>query len=133
MHGYDDAIILNNQGKVAEATTACVFMIRDGVAITSPVTSGILESITRATLIKLFQEQLKLSVIERDIDRTELYIADEVFYCGTGHEIKAVTSVDRFPISQGHVGPITKEIEAVYHSVVRGEKDNIIDWCSPVW
>lgn len=133
MNGYDDAIMLNSQGKVTEATTACVFMIRDGTLVTSPVTSGILESITRATLIKLFREQLDRPVIERDIDRTELYIADELFYCGTGHEITAITSVDRFPVGDGEVGPITKETETLYHSIVRGEHPDYMAWCSPVW
>lgn len=133
LHGYDNAIMLNSQGKVTETTVSCVFMIRDGVPITSPVTSGILESITRATLIKLFGEQLGRPVIERDIDRTELYIADELFCCGTGQEITAITAVDRFEVGPGVVGPITKEIEDFYHSVVRGEQADYREWCTPVW
>ncbi len=132
MHGYDNAIMLNSQGKVTETTVSCVFMIRDGTPITSPVTSGILESITRATLIELFRERLGKPVIERDIDRTELYIADELFCCGTGQEITAITSVDGFPVG-GEVGPITKEIEALYHSVVRGEHADYAEWRSLVW
>jgi branched-chain amino acid aminotransferase len=128
MNGYD-----NGQGKVTEATAACVFMIRDGTPITSPVTSGILESITRATLIELFRERLGRPVIERDIDRTELYIADELFCCGTGQEITAITSVDRFPVGNGEVGPLTKEIEALYNSIVRGEDPDYAEWRSPVW
>lgn len=133
MNGYDNAIMLNSQGKVTETTVSCVFMIRDGTPITSPVTSGILESITRATLIKLFGEQLDRPVIERDIDRTELYIADELFCCGTGQEITAITAVDQFTVGQGEVGPITKEIESLYHSVVRGEAADYMEWCTPVW
>ncbi len=132
-NGYENAIMLNSQGKVTEATAACVFMIRDGTPITSPVTSGILESITRATLIELFRDRLGRPVIERDIDRTELYIADELFCCGTGQEITAVTSVDRFPVGKGEVGPLTKEIEALYHSIVRGEHADYTEWRSPVW
>jgi branched-chain amino acid aminotransferase len=132
-NGYDNAIMLSSQGKVTEATAACIFMIRGGTPITSPVTSGILESITRATLIELFRERLGRHVIERDIDRTELYIADELFCCGTGQEITAITSVDRFAVGEGKVGPITKEIEALYHSIVRGEHVDYADWRSPVW
>lgn len=132
-NGYDDAIILTSQGKVSEATGACIFLIRDGTPITPTVTSGILESITRATLIRLFREQLGMDVIERDVDRTELYIADEVFCCGTGQEVTAITSIDRYPIAAGEVGPITKEIESLYNRVVRGEHPEYMDWCFPVW
>jgi branched-chain amino acid aminotransferase len=133
MNGYDDAIMLNGQGKVSEATVACVFMIRDGRVFTSPVTSGILESITRATLIKLFEEQLGLQVVERDIDRTELYIAGEIFCCGTGREIAAITSVDRFSIGDAEIGPITNQIVSLYRNVVHGERAEYAEWCSPVW
>ncbi|GMR11207.1 MAG: branched-chain amino acid transaminase [Anaerolineae bacterium] len=133
INGYDDAILLNTQGKVSETTGACVFVIRDGRVMTSPVTSGILESITRATLIRLFDEQLELPVLERDIDRTELYIADEVFCCGTGREIAAVSSVDRFPVGDGEIGPITQQIVSLYRSVVHGEQSEYQKWCTPVW
>lgn len=133
MNGYDDAILLNNQGKVSEATASCVFIIRDRRVITSPVTSGILESITRATLIKLSEAQLSLQVVERDIDRTELYIADEIFSCGTGREIAAVTSVDRFPVGDGQIGPITNQIVSLYRSIVHGERAEYAEWCSAVW
>jgi len=132
-NGYDDAILLNAQGKVTEATVACVFMVRDGQLITSPVTSGILESITRATLLELAAEDLGLTVLERDIDRTELYIADEVFCCGTGREIAAVTSVDRFTVGDGGVGPLTQQIVDTYRAVVHGQHPDYQDWCSPVW
>jgi branched-chain amino acid aminotransferase len=133
MHGYDDAIMLNSQGKVTEASVACVFMIRNGIPTTSPITSGILESITRATLIELFQQEMDLKVVERDIDRTELYISDEMFYCGTGAEITAITSVDGFQVGDGSVGPITQEIMTKYQSVVRGDQAGYMKWCTPVW
>lgn len=131
-NGYDDAIILNSQGKVAETSVATLFMIREGVPITPGVTSGILESITRRTLIRLFEQVLGLTVVERDVDRTELYVADEVFCCGTGREIKAITSVDRFPIGTGDIGPITKQIEKLYHEIVRGRHRDYLEWCLPV-
>jgi branched-chain amino acid aminotransferase len=132
-NGYENAIMLNSQGKVTETTVSCLFMVRDGTPITSPVTSGILESITRASLMELFRERLGRPVIERDIDRTELYIADELFCCGTGQEITAITSVDRFPVGDGEVGPLTKEIETLYNSIVRGELADYTEWRSPVW
>jgi branched-chain amino acid aminotransferase len=133
MHGYDNAILLDARGKVTEASNACAFMIRGGVATTSPVTSGILESITRATLLAVLPEQLNLPVAEREIDRTELYLAEEAFVCGTGEEVVAIGSVDRFPLGDGEMGPITKEIESLYNSIVRGERDEYMGWCSPVW
>jgi branched-chain amino acid aminotransferase len=132
-NGYDDAIFLTREGKVAECTGSCLFVVREGVAITSPVTGGILESITRATLIRLFDEVLGTRVIERNIDRTELYIADEAFSCGTGDEITAITSIDRYPIGDGAIGPATREIERVYHDVVCARLEGYADWCSPVW
>ena len=89
-HGYDFGIILNQQGKVSEISYACIYIIRDGVAITPPVTAGILESITRDIVKGLFENELGVPVLERDVDRTELYIADEAFICGTGAEIQAV-------------------------------------------
>lgn len=132
-NGYEDAIILTRQGKVSEATGACVFLIRNGAPVTPTVTSGILESITRATLIRLFNEELGMRVTERDVDRTELYLAEEVFCCGTGHEVTAITSLDRYPIGTGEVGPITREMESLYNGVVRGERAEYIDWCFPAW
>lgn len=132
-NGYDDAFILNSQGKVAEASVATIFMIRDGVAITPGVTSGILEGITRETVMELLDEVFDMPVVERDVDRTELYIADEVFYCGTGREITAVTSVDRFPVGTGDIGPVTKRIEMLYHDIVRGKNPEYLEWCFPVY
>ncbi|WP_156928070.1 aminotransferase class IV [Bradyrhizobium sp. Tv2a-2] len=92
--GYDVAFLLNSRGKLAEAPAMCVFIIRGGQLITPSGTSDILESITRQTVIELAREYLGLVTIERDVDRTELILADEVFYCGTGAEIRPVTSID---------------------------------------
>jgi branched-chain amino acid aminotransferase len=133
LNGYDDAILLNSNGKVSEGSKACLYMVRNGVPITTTVTSGILESITRATLIELFQQRMDLRVVEREVDRTEMYIAEELFFCGTGAEIWPITSVDGFPVGDGQIGPITKEIERHYHEVVRGEDPDFLNWCTPVW
>ena len=127
-NGYDSALILNPNGKVAEAPGACLMIVRDGKIITPSVTSGILESITRATLIQLCREVLKIEVIEREVDRTELYVAHEAFLCGTGAEITPIASVDRFTLGDGNLGPITQQVESLYHDLVRGIDARYAEW-----
>jgi branched-chain amino acid aminotransferase len=132
-NGYDTALLLNSRGKLAEAPGACCFIVRRGVPITPPVTADILESVTRATLLELFQKELGLTPEVRDIDRTELYLADEAFLCGSGWEITPVLSIDRLPLGAGkEPGPVTRAIQACYFSVVRGERAAYRDWLTPV-
>jgi branched-chain amino acid aminotransferase len=131
--GYDTALLLNSQGKVAEGPGACVFLVRDGTAITPPVTGGILESITRATLIELFREEMSVPVVEREVDRTELYIADEVFMCGSAFEVLPVFSVDRYQIGDGQVGSLTAQLQLEYENVVRGKNPKYSEWLLPVY
>ena len=132
LDGYDVAFLLNPQGKVSEAPGACVMMIRDGVMITPGVTSGILESITRDALMVLASEVLGLKVIERDVDRTELYLADEIFTCGTAAEITPIVEVDHFEVGGGGIGPITSQLERVFHDVLRGRESRYEHWRTPV-
>ncbi|MBI3740850.1 MAG: branched-chain amino acid transaminase [Chloroflexi bacterium] len=131
-NGYDSALLLNANGKVAEAPGACLMLVRDGKLITPSVTSGILESITRETLLEISREWLGLSVVERDVDRTELYASQEVFLCGTGAEITPIVSVDRLPVGNSEIGPVTKKIESVYHDVVRGIDAQCPEWRTEV-
>jgi branched-chain amino acid aminotransferase len=131
--GYDSAILLNELGKVAEGPGACVFLVRDGTALTPPVTGGILESITRATLIELFQKEMSVPVVEREVDRTELYIADEVFMCGSAFEVLPVFSVDRYQVGDGKVGPLTARLQTEYENVIRGKNPKYSDWVLPVY
>ena len=133
MNGYDGAILLDERGKVAEGPVACVFLVRDGVAITPPVTGGILESITRSTIMEMLQRELSTSVVEREVDRTELYIAEEAFFCGTAMEIVPIISVDRYPIGEGRIGPITASLEREYERMVRGEESRYEDMLVPVY
>lgn len=133
MDGYDGAIILNTDGKVSEGPWACVFLVRDGRLITSTVTSNILESITRLTVMQLARDVLGLAVEERAVDRTELYLADEVFFCGTGLELGPIVSVDRYPVADGTVGPLTTRLRNLYHDVVRGKETAYLDWLTPVY
>ena len=132
-NGYDQPILLNANGKVTEGAASCLFFIRDGVAITPHKTSGILESITRETILKLCREALDIPVEEREVDRTELYVADEVFFCGTGAEIRAVSNIDGYTIGDGGVGPLTTRIEALFHSIVRGRDAHYRKWSTPVY
>jgi len=131
--GYDTPLLLNTAGKLAEAPAACCFVVRGGVPLTPPVSAGILESITRATLLDIFPEVAGVGVVEREIDRTELYVADEVFICGTAWEITPVTSVDRMPVGRGAPGPLTLAAADAYARIVRGGATAREAWLTPVW
>jgi branched-chain amino acid aminotransferase len=131
--GMKGAILLNAEGKVAEAPAACLFLVREGVAVTPAVTSGILDSITRATLIQLFRDDLGVAVEERDVDRTELYHADEIFLCGTHTEVLPVVSVDRYPVGSGAVGTVTAALQTLFFDIVRGRVPKYEAWLTPVY
>ena len=133
VNGYDHGIILNQQGKVAEASYSCVFIIRDGVAITPPISAGILESITRETVKRLLGEEMGVPVVERDVERTELYVADEVFLCGTAVEVQPVVSVDRYRVGTGEPGPVVSRLEELFHRAVRGRDARYAHWLTPVY
>lgn len=119
-NGYDSCFMLDSLGKLTEGPGAAIFVVREGTVITPPVTAGILESITRETVIEWLRADFGLEVIERPVDRTELYIADEIFQCGTAAEVAAVVEVDRFTVGDGKIGPISRQVEQMYHQVVRG-------------
>jgi branched-chain amino acid aminotransferase len=133
-NGYEGALLLNNRGKLAEAPGACCFVVRNGVPITPPVTADILESVTRATLLDLFARELAVMPDVREIDRTELYVADEAFLCGSGWEITPILAVDRLPLGDGREpGRVTRAIQQCYFAVVRGEKPAYRGWLTPVY
>jgi len=131
--GYDDAIILTTNGHVAEGSGSNFFMIKNGQPITPMITNSILEGITRSTLIELFKEEHGLEVIERNIDRTELYTADEAFFCGSGVEITPILSVDKYKLSVDNIGPLTQEIKDTYFGVVRGEIPKYHQWLTSTY
>jgi branched-chain amino acid aminotransferase len=130
--GYDGAILLTAQGTVSEGPGGCIFLVRDGTLITPGVTSGILESITRDTLLNLAMEA-GVPCIERDVDRTELIIADEIFYCGTGQELVPIVSVDRLLVGDGRPGSISRRLQHMYDRQVRGRADVHDQWQTPVY
>jgi len=132
LDGYDVAFMLNPQGKVAEAPGACIGTIIKGKFVTPDVTSGILESITRDAVITLVREVCGLEVHERPLDRTELYLADEVFTIGTAAEITPVLSVDKYEIGTGQIGPVTAELQKVFDGVLRGTDQRYPEWRTTV-
>lgn len=131
--GYDSTLLLNQNGKVSEGPGYCIFAVKKRVVITPSVTSDILESITRLTLIELFEKEMGLQVEERDVDRTELYISEEVFICGTRVEIVPIISIDKIEIGNGKPGPVTKEIQENYFNIVRGLDKRYMHWLTPIY
>ena len=132
VNGYDWSVLLDGRGKVTEGPGACIALVRNGQVILPTVTNGILESITRDTIMHLLKDVLKMSFVEREVDRTELYIADELFFIGTGWEIMPVASVDRLEVGDGKTGPITKAIADTYKRVVTAQDSCFPEWRTPV-
>jgi len=130
--GYDDAILLTEEGYVAEVTTSNLFMVRKNVIVTPPVYCDILEGITRDTIITICEE-LHLNFEERLINRSELYLANEVFICGTAEEIKAITKIDHRVLADGKPGPVTNNIRTLFKQMVRGEVDKFKNFLIPVY
>ena len=130
--GYDGGIMLGPNGKVSEGPGGCIFLIRNGNLITPTITSGILESITRDSIIEI-ADTLKIKVQTRDVDRTELYIADEIFYCGTGQEIMPILSVDKMLAGDGTAGKTTKTLQSEFTEIVRGNNQIFKSWISPTY
>lgn len=133
INGYDFGIILNDAGKVTETSYACIYIIRDGVAITPPISAGILESITREVVKELLEKELQMPVLERDVDRTELYVADEAFICGTAVEVRPIVSVDRYQVGDGERGPIVSRLEQLFKGIVIGTDHRYAHWLTPVY
>ena len=131
--GFDEAIVLNADGHVAEGSAENLFMIRKGIACTPPVTENILEGISRRMVMMLLRDELGVEVVERPIDRTEIYLAEELFFCGTGVQIAAITKVDHRSIGTGQLGPITAKLRNVYFDIVRGNNPKYRELCYPVY
>ena len=131
--GFDEAIMLSQDGHVSESTASNFFLVKNGTAVTAPTTDNILEGITRRTVMELFRRELNLPVIERRIDRSEIYLADEVFFCGTGIQIAAVTRVDHRSIGTGRIGATASALRKLYFDIVRGRVPEYRHWCVPVY
>lgn len=131
-NGYDTCIFLNEFGKVAEGPGSCFFMVKDGKLVTPLLTDAVLESITRDTIIKL-AKSMNIEVVERTIDRTELYTCDEAFLCGSAMEITPVLSVDKYVISNGENGPLTEKLHRAYLNAARGLIKEFKNWVTPIY
>ncbi len=127
------AKILTHDGHVCEGSAENIFLVRDGKVFTPPTSDNILEGLTRLAMIELLRAELDLEVVERSIDRSELYIADEIFLCGTGAQISPVVDVDRRPIGDGQVGPVVDRLQKLYFEIVRGRSSKYRSWLTPVY
>ena len=132
-NGYDTTIFLNNHGTVSEGPGSCLFIVRDGKLITPLITDSVLESITRDTIINIAKEVLKIEVIERAVDRTELYMCDEAFLCGSAMEITPIFSVDRYDIGDSKQGEVTAKIHQLYLDIVLGKVEKYKKWLTPIY
>ncbi len=131
--GFDEALVLTQEGHVSEGSAMNIFMVRNGTVVTPPITENILEGITRRTVIELLHNELNLDVVERPIDRTEVYLCEEFFFTGTAAQITAVTKVDHRPIGSGAMGPITARLRGLFNDIVRGQMERYRPWLSPVY
>jgi branched-chain amino acid aminotransferase len=132
-NGFDEAIMLSQDGHVCEGSAENLFIVRANRVFTPPAQDNILEGITRENVIELLRTELGVEVVERSIDRSELYVADEVFLCGTGAQIAPVIEVDHRAIGSGQVGPIASRLQALYFDIVRGRNPKYADWLTPVY
>ncbi len=133
LSGYDEALVLTDTGHISEGSAENFFMVRNGSLITPPVTSNILEGITRDTIIELAWREMGLKTIQRSIDRSEIYICEEAFLCGTGCQVAAVTRIEHRPIGTGSIGPVVTRLRELYFDAVRGKLPQYRHWCTPVY
>lgn len=131
--GYDEAVVLTEDGHVSEGSAENLFLLRNGLVYTPPVQDNILEGITRRTVMTLLRDEMGLEVVERSIDRTELYLADELWFTGTGVQIAAITHIDHRPVGTGKLGPLVSELRDLYFDVVRGRVAKYRHWVQPVY
>jgi branched-chain amino acid aminotransferase len=132
LSGFDAPIFLNERGTVAEGATACIAIVVGGEVVTPPTTAGILESITRSLLLELIPTALGVPVVEREIDRSELYSAREAFLLGTGAEVNPITRIDHYRIGSGEIGPLTHRIQRAYDDAIRAVDERWSGWLTPV-
>jgi branched-chain amino acid aminotransferase len=133
LNGYDEGIFLTESGYVAEGAACNIFQVRDGKLITPPVTENILEGITRDSVMELARKELHLDVVERPMNRSELYVADELFFTGTAVEICPISRVDHRPVGSGGVGPVTTALRQLYILATRGRLPAYQKWVVPVY
>jgi len=132
-NGFNEAIMLTPDGHISEGSGENIFLVLDGKLVTPASYSNILMGITRDTVIKLAQNELGIETIERQVDRSELYIAEECFLTGTAAHITPIAEIDHRQIGNGEIGDITKRLQQLYSQVIRGDNPKYLDWCTPVY
>jgi len=130
--GFQEAIVLTQDGHVSEGSAANLFMARNGVLVTPPATDNILEGIVRASILRIAADE-GIPIEVRSIDRTELYVCDEVFLCGTGVQVSAVTSIDHRLVGTGEMGPVARRLAAIYFDAVRGKSERYKEWLTAIY
>ncbi|MEE8369476.1 MAG: branched-chain amino acid transaminase [Dehalococcoidia bacterium] len=133
LNGFDEAVMLDERGHVSEGSGENIFIVENGKLITPPPSSNILVGITRETVMILARQELGLETVERDIDRSELYVADEFFMTGTAAHLTPVVEMDHRPIGTGKVGPLTARLSELYFDVIRGKNAKYAHWCQPCY
>lgn len=133
LNGYDEALVLTQDGHISEGSAENFFLVRNGQLVTPPITANILEGITRDTLMTLAREEMGMDTIERSIDRSEVYTCDEAFFCGTGVQVAAITRIEHRPVGTGTIGPVVSRIREIYFDVVRAQNPKYRHWCAPVF
>lgn len=131
--GFDEAIFLNEDGTVSEGSAMNIFLVHGDKLVTPPVTANILVGVTRNTVIQIAKEKLGIDTECRPVGRTELYVADEVFFCGTGAQVAPVTYIDRRPVADGNPGPLTGRLQKAYFDVVQCRAPEYRSWCTSVY
>ena len=126
--GFDEALVLTQDGHLSEGSAENVFMVRDGVLYTPSVNQNILEGITRRSVMELAAEELGIKVVERAIDRTEIYICDELFMTGTAAQVTAITKVDHRPVGAGVMGPVAEKLRELFFDIVRANNPKYAHW-----
>jgi branched-chain amino acid aminotransferase len=131
--GFDEAILLNHDGHVSEGSGENIFFVLEGKLVTPPSSDNILMGITRDTVIQLARSEMGIETVERPVDRSELYVADEVFFTGTAAHVSPVLEIDHRPVGDGKIGKVTKELQRLYFDVIKGKNPKYLDWCTPAY
>jgi branched-chain amino acid aminotransferase len=132
-NGYDEAIMLSPDGHISEGSGENIFLVIDGKLHTPSTTDNILKGITRDSVMQLARNELGIETVERSIDRAELYMAQECFLTGTAAHLTPVSEIDRRPLGDGKVGPITAQLKKLFFDTIKGNLPRYMDWCTPVY
>lgn len=132
-NGYDEAILLTQDGHVSEGSGENIFVVLDGKLATPPSSDNILKGITRDAVVRIAENELGIDIVERSLDRSELYTADECFMTGTAANVTPVVEIDHRKVGNGKVGQTTKKIQRLYQDIIRGRNPKYRAWCTPAY